>query len=89
MHVLQNYDELWQKCATRLQVVRRQRHSTAKIYHCLMIYFCMGVLTFRFALGIFLYRIFLIECIVVLHRKGRIRLNTQEEILLGNKEHVQ
>ena len=54
-----------------------------------MIYFCMGVLTFRFALGIFLYRIFLIECIVVLHRKGRIRLNTQEEILLGNKEHVQ
>lgn len=89
MQVLQKYDELWQQCATRLQVVSRQRHSTAKMYHCLMIYFCMGVLTFRFALGIFLYRIFLIECIVVMHRKGRIRLNTQEEILIDKKERVQ
>lgn len=54
-----------------------------------MIYFCMGFLTFRFALGIILYRIFLIECIVVLHRKGRIRLNAQEEIVIDKKERVQ
>lgn len=89
MQVLQKYNELLQNYATRLQVESRRRRSTAKIYHCLTIYFCMGFLTFRFALGILLYRIFLIECIVVLHRKGRIQLNTQEEIVIDKKESVQ